>query len=642
MSAIWGIIDFNQNKISQKEQNIMEKPFHKCKIDRFEQKVHNNVYMGCGIQYFTKESEYECLPMMALEHEYCFDADVVLDNREELCERLNIEETSTLSDGAILAEMFHLYGTDCLNELLGAYAFVYYDIKHRSASLVIDATGNRFIYYRMYEGKLYYSSLMEPLVMLGDQAAMNERWISDFLALDNTMTISELEDTPVEGIYRVAPGQIVRVDQTRILKQTYWDPIKDFKELKLLNDEAYAMQFRSLFEKAVSCMLRSRGETGILLSGGLDSTAVACIAAPILKDRNKNLYSYTSVPIEEYQSRLPSYKITNEKSIVEKTKEYLGNIICTFIDIPEVNSWDNRREKMKYYEFPYKSVLNVHWIWESMNQAEKSNIKIMLSGAGGNSSISFANPQVYINHLFSHMRFIKLWKELCTFKCTRGISRRHVLKATLHNFLSRTTTQMDSVLEKSYIREEMYRKHKVKERLSKMYDNIEKAEKNFSDFRNILCNKLMYRQMGEAEAKRSLYTGVLQRDPTRDKRIIEFCLHLPIDQFIKNGEERRLVNVYLSDIMPKHVINVGSIGVQGADLTFRISKHWDRIREEWLAGYYKHMDNIFVDCNKAISRIEQMKLVDDYKEFDMVRHIYTNMVLEYIDNMQDICKQNSV
>jgi hypothetical protein len=88
--------------------------------------------------------------------------------------------------------------------------------------------------------------------------------------------------------------------------------------------------------------------------------------------------------------------------------------------------------------------------------------------------------------------------------------------------------------------------------------------------------------------------------------------------------------------MPKHVINVGSIGVQGADLTFRLSRQWDRIRNEWLFGYRKHMDNKFIDCSKAMSRIEQMKSMADYKEFDMVRHIYSNMVLEYMDYIQEL------
>lgn len=642
MSAIWGIIDFNHNSIAENEQILMEQPFRKCVIDRFEHKVHKNVYMGCGVQYFTKEAEFEGLPIVASEQGYCFDADVVLDNREELCSRLNLKETNTLPDGTILSEMFHRYGYSCLNDLLGAYAFVYYDISNEKVSMVIDATGNRFIYYRMQEGKLYYSTLMEPLIRIGGQAVMNERWIADFLALENPRNITELEETPLEGIYRVAPGQIVTVDMKGISKQFYWEPLKDFKVLKLKDDDEYAIQFRSLFQKAVSCMLRSNGETGILLSGGLDSTAVACMAAPMLKRKDKILYSYTSVPIEGYQSDLPSNKITDERVLVEQTKEYLGNMNCTFVDMPEINPWDNRKEKMCYCEFPYKSVMNLQWIWEAMNQAAQKNIRIMLDGMCGNSTISFADPQVYMNTLLSQRRFVKLWKELSAFKRTRGISRKYVLKLTLKEYLQQKPILMDSVLERSFLQPPMYDKHKVKERLSKMYENIEKSKKNYSQYRYLLCNKVMFRQIGEVDVKSSLYTGVLLRDPTRDKRIIEFCLHLPMDQFIKNGEERRLVNVYLSDIMPKHVIKGSSIGVQGADLVFRIREHWDRIRSEWLYGYREHLDNKFVNCEKAIARIEQMKSVEDYKEFDMVRHIYSNMVLEYIDHIQNLCIRQTV
>jgi hypothetical protein len=53
------------------------------------------------------------------------------------------------------------------------------------------------------------------------------------------------------------------------------------------------------------------------------------------------------------------------------------------------------------------------------------------------------------------------------------------------------------------------------------------------------------------------------------------------------------------------------------------------------------MNNKCVDCDKAISCIEQMKSVEDYKEFDIVRHIYTNMVLEYIDYIRDLYVKQS-
>ena len=125
MSAIWGAIQLNDDNISSILLEKMEKPFHEYKIDRYEKIEDSSVLMGCGIQYFNKQAIGEKLPIK--DCNIYFDAEVVLDNREELLEKLCIadENTDTLSDGAILFKMINKFGDECLNDILGAYVFVY-------------------------------------------------------------------------------------------------------------------------------------------------------------------------------------------------------------------------------------------------------------------------------------------------------------------------------------------------------------------------------------------------------------------------------------------------------------------------------------------------------------------------------------
>ena len=59
MSAIWGIIDFDKRIITEDEGHRMRKSFDRCVIDRYEERCQDNVYMGCGIQYFTPEAKNE-------------------------------------------------------------------------------------------------------------------------------------------------------------------------------------------------------------------------------------------------------------------------------------------------------------------------------------------------------------------------------------------------------------------------------------------------------------------------------------------------------------------------------------------------------------------------------------------------------
>ena len=119
MSAIWGAINLQNETIPDHVCDCMRKAFDKCKIDRYEELKDKNVYFGCGIQYFVLEAENEQLPYGS--DGIYFDADVVLDNRDAICEMLGIsqDEGAVLPDGKLLFEIYNKRGKECLNDLLG-------------------------------------------------------------------------------------------------------------------------------------------------------------------------------------------------------------------------------------------------------------------------------------------------------------------------------------------------------------------------------------------------------------------------------------------------------------------------------------------------------------------------------------------
>lgn len=59
--------------------------------------------------------------------------------------------------------------------------------------------------------------------------------------------------------------------------------------------------------------------------------------------------------------------------------------------------------------------------------------------------------------------------------------------------------------------------------------------------------------------------GVDERDATADRRLIEFCLSLPIDLLLKNGTRRPLARAALADRLPDAVLDEGRKGYQAAD-----------------------------------------------------------------------------
>ena len=633
MSAIWGAIHLKKGCLPDTVLE-MEKPYRTCVIDRYESEKEQSVYMGCGIQYFTPEAKKERLPIV--QDGIYFDADVVLDNREEICERLDMEwdEAVTMPDGEILFRFYKRYGAKCLNHILGVFSMVYYDAEKNRVELAIDATGDRCLYYKIENDIFYYSTLLEPLRT--EKTTINETWVGDFLGIDYPIMFNDLEETPFEGVFRVAPAQAVRVTIEKTQKKFYWDMGMNKKEIHLKNDAAYKEKFRTLWQQAVIRTLRSEQDISILLSGGMDSSAVACVAGPFLKKQRRTLHAYTSVPLQGYQDDGNPNYITNEMENVKKTQRFLENVECTFVDMPTKHPWKCHTMIMQDMEMPYKSP-NLMWILEAMEKAYDQNSRVMLTGEYGNSSVSFTDSELYLKLLLHNKHYLKFLRDIERFQKTMHFDRKYVIKHLLKKeYGKKTQDNKRNRCENSFIEKDFQDKMNVDARLEAVFSKQEVEFEDYKEYCKAMFDRRAFRQIGETATKNSLATGVLMRDPTRNKHIIEFCRRIPLSQYVKGGEDRRLVRVYLKDILPEHVIMYHQIGKQSADLKYRLSRDWEETREEWLQQYTKYNGKSeYVDCEKAMTQLEQNKAIDGLEPFDLTRHMYTLMLLEYCDSFHE-------
>ena len=629
MSAIWGAIQLNGEKISPLILEKMEEPVRKYSIDRYEKIVDEAVVMGCGIQYFNKEALFEKLPIK--DKNIYFDADVVLDNRMELIKKLQLtnQDTSLMSDGEILFRMISKYGDECLNDLLGAYSFVYYDRKENKVRLVSDSVGNRTLYYKVEGDILYYSSLIES-INFASECKMNDKWFVDFLAMDFTRSYADQEQTPYEGIYRVATASEVVITKAGVKKNRYWNPLEKIKTRKYKNDEDVEKEFRELWKTAVRCVMRTEDEVSILLSGGLDSTAVASEASPFLKEKGKELYSFTSVPLDEHEAERGK-RIDDESEEVLKSAEYYGNINVDFIKLEGVNSWNGYDKQMDILEMPYKASLNALWMQEACLKARKKGARLLLTGGYGNNCLSYSGTRRYCNYLFRKFHWLKLYKTISDINKTMGVPRKVAVKGIIRDAFIKdkipTELYGDSYVNRDYA-DELKSDILIKEIYKSSRDFIQ----NYKARYDLMVDWMAMRQIGELTMKLSLYSGVLIRDPSNDKRLIEFCVNLPYEQFDKDGIDRRLVKWYLRDQIPEHVNRYVGRGRQSADMKLRIELDWDNIYREWIEGYSSNSDSHIVDINKALDSLEEKDCIETFEVADINRHVYTLKALEFYNN----------
>lgn len=534
----------------REEAARMRETYKSSCLDRIEERLGEGYYFACGVQNVTKEAAWEHFPYGSAGADGdLFTADVILDNRAQMLREVagHLEgivgtEGTVPPDGEILYECFRKAKEQTLATARGAYACAYLERGKGSLTLFNDAVGNRSVYYFREGHRIYFSSLLRGILCERQDFKCNEGWFERFVAMEDLRAAAEPRETPYTGIYRLQPGEVIvfTIDGER--RRSYWDPFATRKVLMGKTDEEYRELVTDTLKSCVEDVIRGDRETGILLSGGLDSNAVAAFAAPFLKDRGRKLYSFTSVPQEKERAIVPGqYAVEDERHYVELVKSFQGNLEPEYIVTDKGDLLAENRKLLEFLEVPYKAVLNLPWMYESYRRAAQKGCGILLSGQYGNITISYGDFRCLFLTLLRQGKLLTLTREIDAYRRKYRKSRRWIWKDLL------TAGQDEDFLAVSRY----------------MYD------------------KNALRQVGEYEVKLSLATGVIPRDPTRDKRMIELVLSLPPEQFTHDGQERRLVRRYLRGYIPEKILteefHKGRQGVGSGEL---LARQWEQIRKE--------------------------------------------------------------
>lgn len=597
MSAIWGIVDFSEKTVGKSDIHSLSAYYDKYKIDKVQEITNKNYYMAAGIQFITREAQKEQFPYKHLDNTIMV-ADVIIDNRSEIVSEFGL--TGELSrqgiDGSILYEAVEKDQWLALDRLCGAFVFARYDENENKLYLANDAVGNRSVYYSFNNGRFVFSSLLKSIVPFMSKVEVEEEWLSQFIENDNLIIVNNPALTPYKDIYRLEPGECLCINKKGIEHIYYWDPIKKVKPLKLKSDEEYKKRVLDTFKECVESVIRESGETGILLSGGLDSNAVAAFAAPYLKNKNRVLHSYTSVPNDKVDP-IPknSYYVNNERIYIEKLARYHENLRPHYINVAERDLLADNEKYLDMVETPIKTMVNAPWIYEAFKQAQADNCRILLGGQYGNITISFGFIRnLLITYKYSG-RWISLLKSINRYGKKNNISRKKLLSSVLK-------------------------------------DNKEGSLK-YS--RKYMYDKKALRQVGENELHESLLTGVLYRDPTRDRRLIELVLSLPIEQFVCPDIDRRLVRVYMKDIIPHDIVSdQNHRGAQGVAGYTYIREHWDVIKPYLKRKYNMSSAQKWLSKLDLCELIERIDIQNKTNDFELLKAIYFGFLCEYLENMK--------
>lgn len=594
MAAIYGSIGLS-------DSNNYKQYFDKYSFDDFASIDYGRVHFACFHQYFTHEDMADILPRKC--ENLLITCDAIIDNRLELIHELELE--SNVSDSMLIQIAYEKWGEDCPKHLYGDFAFAIYDIKKDQLFLARDQLGKKILYYSLRDGIFKFSTLLKGIAQ--NSFNHNKVYIKNMLALNMVMNNPNKTSTIYEGIFMLQPGHSLTFNNDRVVIKQFWK-LKRTKKYK--NFDTAIEDFKRTYEMAVRSRLRTHGEVGISLSGGLDSTSVACLAANHLANSNKFLYGYTSIADKDLDIKTRESITFDESDMVKLLTDKYENMICTFLDSKGKSAISEQDEIEDIQEQPVKFLSNGFWLNDIYHMASQDNCKVLLNGQAGNFCVSYGNIYQYYFNLLSKLKWNKFITVANNYCKKNGVGRKRFLKHLIENFTNYEKFDINNYLT-------TYHQLSQKE-ISDLASNIKSfhnAGKPSADIKRVIremCNPILLNQMAESETKYGLKHKILLRDPTRDTRLIECCYNFDVEAFNKEGYSRTLIVEGLKDMIPEPVLSSRIKGVQGGDFVHRLIPHWHS-KTKHIRGLISNNDFIseYIDVKSFMEAVECYSDISD-------------------------------
>jgi asparagine synthase (glutamine-hydrolysing) len=201
-----------------------------------------------------------------------------LDNRDELISKLpgtSARDQQNLSDAACALAAYREFGESFAQHLKGDFAIAIFDFAQQKLLLARDIMGICPLYYcQAQKTFLAASEIKSILAYPGFQTRPDDDALADLLLGGDPY---EKERTCFSGISRVLPGHTLVVTPEKVRSFQHWD-FDTTRQIRCASVEEYAERLRSLFAQAVQRRLRSSYPVAVMVSGGLDSSAILCQA----------------------------------------------------------------------------------------------------------------------------------------------------------------------------------------------------------------------------------------------------------------------------------------------------------------------------------------------------------------------------
>jgi len=452
------------------------------------------------------------------------------------------------SDTEVLLRAYARWGVDCLEQLRGMFAFALWDEREQQLFCARDRFGIKPLYYAQVDGVLFLASEAKALLPFLPAIETDSEGLQDYLTFQFVLHGRTL----FRGVQELLPGHYLLVRDGEVIVRRYWEVHyePDFDH----TERYFSDRLEELVQDSVRLHLRSDVPVGSYVSGGLDSSIVAGLAAEQAGYRFQGFTGRFDVGPQFDESRYA-------RDLAGARAFDLHEVAITPDDVRTVLP-----DVLYHLDFPVAGPGSIPQFMVSKLAAQ--HVKVVLGGQGGDEIFG------------GYARYLIAYFEQCIKAAIEGTSRDGNFVVTYESIIPSLATLRDykpllrefwrdglfEDLDRRYYRlvdrapqlagaidPGVFGQESPYERFHRIFraDNVRKE--SYFDSMTHFDFKTLLPALLQIEDRVSMAHGLESRVPFVDHAVVDFAATMPADVKFKNGQLKHVLRQALGHVLPRSI-----------------------------------------------------------------------------------------
>lgn len=440
---------------------------------------------------------------------------------------------TTKTDTEVILAAYDKWGADCVRRFNGMWGFALYDRRKKEIFCSRDRFGVKPFYYSDSADRFVFGSeIKQVLAGRNGPALVNMRMVRDFLVEGFH---DHSNETFFDGIFNLRAGHnlMFSMKDNSFIESRYYSLQVD-NGLGEMDEESVTARFTADFQRAINYQLRSDVAVGVCLSGGLDSSCIAGLAAKIY-------HSNASGKMQAIHAKTPE-KRWDESAYARELAQSAG-IDLSVIEPSATDFVDSIDEVAYCQEEPFAapSIFMQYFVFK---KAAQMGCKVMLDGQGCD-EILLGYERYYSAHLRT-MSLLRAARELFLLKQHCRLSLRALVAYVI--YFSISSIRIINLRRKAWF---------LKPEYTQDFPNIVSSAKALRDIRVTQKMEIEAFQLPHLlryADRNSMRHSIEARVPFLDHHLVETCYGMRSQFKIKNGWSKHVLRVAMKGLVSKSIL----------------------------------------------------------------------------------------